>query len=408
MKSSLYLLMKVLSVFAVILITCPVQANVPLLINYQGYLTDSSDKPLSGNQLVKFFLYNVDEGGTGLWSEQQTVMVVNGVFNVQIGAVSPLDPTDFESPDVYLEIAIFNSGKGWETLAPRQRLTSVAFTMHADMVDGKHASAFAEATHDHAGEVWIANVAWSNGAFKVLNYSNGPSIWGWNGGNGNGVRGYATGSGIGVYGESQNNAGVVGRSTNGNGLEGYGGGSAYAGYFSGDVQITGNLIKGGGSFKIDHPLDPENKYLQHSFVESPDMMNVYNGNVILDDRGETWVKLPEYFEALNSDFRYQLTAIGAPGPNLYVAEKIFDGQFKIAGGQSGMEVSWQVTGIRQDAWAEANRIEVEVDKDETEQGYYLYPGALGLDETCNVHYIHNQEKFQEEMDMEMEHPVIQD
>src|SRR5262245_8440898 len=45
-----------------------------------------------------------------------------------------------------------------------------------------------------------------------------------------------------------------------------------AGYFAGSVQITGNLAKGGGSFKIDHPLDPENKYLYHSFIESPDMM----------------------------------------------------------------------------------------------------------------------------------------
>jgi hypothetical protein len=55
---------------------------------------------------------------------------------------------------------------------------------------------------------------------KVLNYQNGPSIWGWNGGNGNGVRGYATGNGLGVYGESQDSAGVVGRSAGGRGVEG--------------------------------------------------------------------------------------------------------------------------------------------------------------------------------------------
>ena len=58
------------------------------------------------------------------------------------------------------------------------------------------------------------------------------------------------------------------------------------GEFIGDVDVTGTLTKSAGSFKIDHPLDPENKYLSHSFVESPDMMNIYNGNVVLDATGE--------------------------------------------------------------------------------------------------------------------------
>jgi hypothetical protein len=47
----------------------------------------------------------------------------------------------------------------------------------------------------------------------------------------------------------------------------------------------GTLSKGGGSFKIDDPLDPAHKYLSHSFVESPDMMNVYNGNITTDRLG---------------------------------------------------------------------------------------------------------------------------
>ena len=65
--------------------------------------------------------------------------------------------------------------------------------------------------------------------------------------------------------------------------------------FFGDVSVTGSLSKGGGGFKIDHPLEPENKYLSHSFVESPGMMNVYNGNVELDDKGEAWIQMPDYF-----------------------------------------------------------------------------------------------------------------
>jgi hypothetical protein len=130
----------------------------------------------------------------------------------------------------------------------------------------------------------------------------------------------------------------------------------------GNVHIDGTLTKDAGSFRIDHPLDPEHKYLSHSFVESPDMMNVYNGNVALDANGRATVELPEYFEALNRDFRYQLTAIGAPGPNLYVAEGVQQNQFKIAGGRPYARVSWQVTGVRQDTYANEHRIKVEEEK----------------------------------------------
>ena len=106
----------------------------------------------------------------------------------------------------------------------------------------------------------------------------------------------------------------------------------------GDMSITGSLSKGGGGFKINDPLEPEKKYLSHSFVESPDMMNVYNGNVELDDKGEAWIQMPDYFEALNREFRYQITPIGGPAPSLFVAEKISDNRFKIGGGPAGLEV----------------------------------------------------------------------
>jgi hypothetical protein len=160
----------------------------------------------------------------------------------------------------------------------------------------------------------------------------------------------------------------------------------YAGFFMGDAVVNGTLYKSGGSFKIDHPLDPENKYLQHSFVESPDMMNIYNGNITLNEQGEAWVELPEWFGALNKDFRYQLTAIGAPGPNLYIAQKVIENKFMIAGGTKEMEVSWQVTGIRKDKWAEANRIQVEVDKRPEERGKYLHPEVFNLPMERSIEY----------------------
>jgi hypothetical protein len=91
-----------------------------------------------------------------------------------------------------------------------------------------------------------------------------------------------------------------------------------AGRFLGSVYISGTLTNPGGGSGIDHPLDPANKYLHHSFVESPDMKNIYDGVVVLNAKGEAVVKLPTWFGALNKDFRYQLTPIGAPGPNLYI------------------------------------------------------------------------------------------
>ena len=155
------------------------------------------------------------------------------------------------------------------------------------------------------------------------------------------------------------------------------GGNDYAGFFQGNVFITGSLSKGSGSFQIDHPLDPANKFLYHSFVESPDMMNIYNGVATLDARGSVWITLPDYFEALNQDFRYQLTSMGRPQPSLYVAREISGNRFRISGGKSGGKVSWQVTGVRHDAYADAHRIQVEVEKPPQEQGRYLHPELFG-------------------------------
>jgi hypothetical protein len=154
-------------------------------------------------------------------------------------------------------------------------------------------------------------------------------------------------------------------------------GTANAGYFSGNVYVSGTLSKAGGSFKIDHPLDPENKYLSHSFVESPDMMNIYNGNVVTDASGTAIVTMPDYFDALNRDFRYQLTVVGEQFAQARVASKMVNRSFIIKTDKPNVEISWQVTGIRQDAWANANRIPVEQEKTDAEKGRYLHPELFG-------------------------------
>ena len=123
------------------------------------------------------------------------------------------------------------------------------------------------------------------------------------------------------------------------------------------------------------------------------MMNIYNGLIRLDARGEAWVVLPDYFEALNRDFRYQLTSVGASQPRLYIASEVKGNRFKIAGGKANAKVSWQVTGIRQDAWANAHRIPNEEEKPAEKRGTYLHPDLFGAAPTrrrtrcCNTRAI---------------------
>ncbi len=178
----------------------------------------------------------------------------------------------------------------------------------------------------------------------------------------------ATGPAQGVHGTSSGGYAIVGETTDG-----------YAGFFYGNVNVVGEINKLGGTFRIDHPLDPEHKYLAHSFVESPEMMNIYNGTVETDGDGFATVTLPDWFEALNRTFRYQLTVIG--GGDTWamarIAEEIEDNRFVIQTSVPHVKVSWQVTGVRHDPWAEDHRVVVEQEKSPAEQGYFLYPEGYG-------------------------------
>ena len=152
-----------------------------------------------------------------------------------------------------------------------------------------------------------------------------------------------------------------------------------AGFFIGALIVAGAKL-----FKIDHPLDPEKRYLSHACVEASELKNLYDGVARMDEDGATWVILPEWFQALNGEFRYQLTAIGGPAPGLHVAEEVSENRFRIAGGEAGMKVCWQVTGTRRDRWAAANPFEVEQDKSEEEQGHYLDPSLYDAPEEQRV------------------------
>lgn len=195
--------------------------------------------------------------------------------------------------------------------------------------------------------------------------------------------------GTGVYALADAGGTAVFASNGGSNASGYAGDFQGRVRVQGNLQVTGSVSKGSGTFKIDHPMDPENKFLYHSFVESPDMKNIYDGVVVLDASGAATVTLPTYFNALNKEYRYQLTCVGGYAP-VYIAKEVANNTFEIAGGKPGLKVSWTVTGIRQDPYANTYRVQPEVEKSADEKGLYLYPEAYGKPDTMRIGNTHPQ------------------
>lgn len=234
---------------------------------------------------------------------------------------------------------------------------------------------------------------------------------------GTGVKGIAS-DGFGVVGLSGpvgvpfNHAGVAGASDRGPGVLGVGVGkepgvfamgspnavhawgtisaiATLAGSFIGDVVVLGTLKATSKLFQIDHPLDPANKYLNHASVESSEMKTIYDGVTVLDADGQAVVELPTWFEALNKNVRYQLTAIGGAAPNLHIAEEVSGNRFRIAGGPARLKVCWQVTGVRHDAFARTKPLSVETEKASNERGYYLHAESHGHPGERGIGYARN-------------------
>jgi len=306
--------------------------------------------------------------GYGVYGVSDDSIGVFGVSTTNIGvwgqsAASSLTPGDAVgvrgvSTGIYGE-GVF--GVGETGVWGDGRIVGVNGTAGFIGVHGKSISTSPGATGVY-GEISSVNAGSSSAGVLGVNLGTGAS--------GIGVWGEQDGTGYGVLGRTLYGGYAVVGDNNGSNSSGY------AGWFNGRVAVLGTLSKGGGSFRIDHPLDPANKTLSHSFVESPDMLNIYNGNVTTDEAGFATVILPDWFEALNRDFRYQLTVIGQFA-QVIVAEEIKDNQFRIQTDQPGVKVSWQVTGIRHDPFADAYRIPVEEEKSGDERGRYLYPDVYG-------------------------------
>lgn len=212
---------------------------------------------------------------------------------------------------------------------------------------------------------------------------------------GNGVYGFASSSAGGSWG-----TGVRGVSASpiGTGVWGVAPSSGWAVFAEGSFGASGTK-----SFRIDHPADPENKYLLHYCAESPEVINFYSGTIALDSAGGAVVQLPAYFASISKDPRYTLTAVGAPMPMLHIAEEInadalLAGErakpgepvptcsFRIAGGAAGAKVSWEVKAVRNDAYVRQRGAPVETDKIGPERGTYQHPELFGQPPERGVHH----------------------
>jgi len=319
-------------------------------------------------------------------------------------------------PDVIYGCSVNGSspGAGWQVVNSSSAASSTALTGYANSPSGSVIGV--QGRTDSPTGVGLQGIAFSTTgnsyALTGNNYStSGTGVLGvaatttglnigvyakTNSANGYGV--YSIGSNsaggpIGVYGEGSGPSGkgvqgvVLASSTTSAAIYGVAPSPSSAGYFIGNVAIFGNFSVSNGTkqFKIDHPLDPANKYLVHAAVESPDVMNIYNGNTTTNAEGEATVNLPAYFEALNRDFRYQLTVIGQFAQAI-VSSEIKENKFSIKTDKPNVKVSWQVTGIRNDPYAANNPMQVEVDKPANERGTYLYPEGYGQPASLGVNY----------------------
>jgi hypothetical protein len=180
-----------------------------------------------------------------------------------------------------------------------------------------------------------------------------------------------------------------------------------AGFFIGSVRILGDLnVNGTKNFRIDHPLDPENKYLVHAAIESSEVLNVYSGNIRTDGNGDAVVILPEWFEALNKDLRYQLTVIGTFAQAI-IAEKVKQNRFVIKTNGPNVEVSWQVTGVRSDAVMQKHPFKAEEAKTESERGTYLSPEAHGQPEEKGAEWVRHPDLMQRLKQQRLEAEQVQ-
>ena len=104
---------------------------VPDQVNYQGLLNDNTGLPITGSVNFDFAIFDALTGGNQLWAETQNgVSVVNGIYSVALGSITPITASILTSGTVYLETTV-----NGETLQPREQLLAVPYALRAQEAD---------------------------------------------------------------------------------------------------------------------------------------------------------------------------------------------------------------------------------------------------------------------------------
>jgi hypothetical protein len=120
--------------FALALLSPLFLEAAPNTISYNGKLVGINGTPLQGANLIQFTICDQISNGNCPWTEQQTVTFTNGVFSIQLGAVTTLPANIFANTSLYLGVALYTSGNTWEAFTPRQKLTATPFALNANDV----------------------------------------------------------------------------------------------------------------------------------------------------------------------------------------------------------------------------------------------------------------------------------
>lgn len=431
--------MKKIYTLLTVLFTVTLFGQAPEKMSYQAVMRDASDALLVSTSLgMQISILQGSPAGTPVYVETQNPTTnANGLVSIEIGngtvVSGDFTTIDWSNGSYYIQTEVDPTGGTTYTITGASQLLSVPYALFAKNSGGVAGSEWTtngnNINNNNTGSVVVgSNVNNSNLNFYVTNNAS-PKMAIGNIGAFNNVNSgelhfaedtnYAA-SECGIkfsHNGSLNNLYLIGGcptpdtiarfnrsgfsnmrrlrlgidyNSNTNNQLSVDGNSDFTGdvTITGNLNVTGNIAKGGGTFKIDHPLDPKNKYLIHSFVESPDMMNIYSGNVTTDNNGFVTVELPSYFEAANKDFRYQLTTIGTFAQAI-IKQKISNNKFVIQTNQPNVEVSWQITAVRADKFANENRIVPEKEKEF--KGTYLHPELYGATTEQSENYVRNNQ-----------------
>lgn len=429
---------KIYSILAALILTFSAYSQVPEKMSYQAVVRDGSDALVTSSTIgMQISILEGSSTGTAVYVETQNPTTnANGLVSFEIGSGSVVSgdfsAINWSSNSYFIKTETDPTGGTSYTITGTSQLLSVPYALFAKSSGGVAGSEWTtngnNINNTNSGSVVVgSNVTNSNLNFYVTNNASPKMAIGNIGGFNNINSGelhfvedanYAAGEcGIKIqHNGAANNLYIIGGCSapdtiarfNRNGASnmrqlrlGLSYNSNPANQLSvdgisdfngnvtitGDLNVTGNIAKGGGTFKIDHPIDPQNRYLIHSFVESPEMMNIYSGNATTDANGYVTVTLPSYFEAANKDFRYQLTTIGSFSQAI-IKEKVSGNKFVIQTSTPNVEVSWQITAVRADKYANENRIIPEEEKEF--KGTYIHPELYGASKEQSETYARNK------------------